>query len=47
MINNLSNVLNRELLKSILIKNNINLNVRAEELKLENFLEIYNKVFID
>ena len=47
LINNLSNVLNRELLKSILIKNNINLNVRAEELKLENFLEIYNKVFID
>ncbi len=47
LVNNLSVVLNGELLKSILIKNKINLNVRAEELKLENFLEIYNKVFID
>lgn len=47
LLNNLSGVLNRKLLKSILIKNNINLNVRAEELKLENFLEIYNKAFID
>jgi len=41
LVNNLSGVLNRELLKSILIKNKINLNVRAEELKLETFLEIY------
>jgi len=47
LVNNLSGVLNRELLKSILIKNKINLNVRAEELKLENFLEIYNNVFVD
>ncbi len=44
LLNNLSDEFNRESAKIVLIKNKINLNIRAEELKLENFLEIYRNI---
>ncbi len=44
LLNNLSDEFNKERAKIVLIKNKINLNIRAEELKLENFLEIYRSI---